>query len=476
MTQLTSIRYRLAGWYFLSLAAILALVAVGSWFAVRASFYHAIDEVLGQRIPGVQEFLQAHAGMSPAELNEEFVESSDLAVGGGLFRIYDAHRNLIYESARLAKQNPAVRMPPNPSKDVRFWNEGPHRNSFRLALQQVQVQGRNFTIEVAEPLHSYNRALHHFEEFLWRFLPIFVVLATFGGYWISRRALSPVDRITQDARAISASNLSARLAVPPAKDELQRLSQTLNQMLDRIESSFARIRQFTADASHELRAPLTLIQTAAEFSLRRHRSREELIEAMQKILRETKRTTHLVNNLLFLARTDAGAAAFELGIVDLKVLLADLREEVLMLATARQVAISFELPATGVDVKGDESSLSRLFLILIDNAIKYTPQNGRVSVELRSEANAAIVTVSDTGIGIAKDDLPLIFDRFWRADKVRSREMGGTGLGLSIAQWIVEQHAGAMEVKSELGAGSIFSVRLATAKPTPHPEPVALSS
>lgn len=470
MTQLTSIRYRLAAWYFLSLAAILALVAVGSWFAMRASLYHAIDEVLRQRIPGVQEFLQAHAGMSPAELNEEFVESSDLAVGGGLFRIYDAHRTLIYESARLAGQNLAVQRPPSPSKEVRFWNEGRQKTSFRLALEQVQVRGQNFTIEVAEPLHSYNRALDHFEEFLWRFLPIFIVLATFGGYWISRRALSPVDRITQDARAISASNLSARLAVPPAKDELQRLSQTLNQMLDRIESSFTRVRQFTADASHELRAPLTLIQTAAEFSLRRYRSQGELIEAMQKILREAKRTTELVNQLLFLARTDAAVAAFEPGIVDLTLLLADLRDEALMLATARHLAISFELPATGVDVKGDESSLSRLFLILIDNAIKYTPQNGRVSVELRPEADAAVVTVSDTGIGIAKDDLPLIFDRFWRADKVRSREMGGTGLGLSIAQWIVEQHAGAMEVQSEPGAGSIFSVRLPKAEAMPRPE------
>lgn len=460
MTRLTSIRFKLAIWYFVSLAAILAVVAIGSWFAVRASIYHAIDEVLRQRIPGVQQFLDAQAGATPNELNEELEESSDLAVGGGLFRIYDAHQKLVYQSARLATQHLDLRMPPDANTRVRFWNEGRRHSAFRLALQQVNVRGKNFTIEVAEPLHSYNRALHHFEELLWRSLPILVVLATFGGYWMSRRALDPVDRIIVDARAISANNLSARLAVPQAKDELQRLSQTLNQMLDRIESSFTRIRQFTADASHELRAPLALIQTAAEFSLRRNRSREELMEAMRKILRETKRTTQLVNNLLFLARADAAVAPFEPDIVNLTSLLADLQDQALTLSATRQIPLSFELPTNAVEVKGDENSLCRLFLILIDNAVKYTLPGGTISVQLHSEMDTAVIVVRDTGIGIAKDDLPLIFDRFWRADKVRSREMGGTGLGLSIAQWIVQQHTGTLEVKSELGKGSVFSVSL----------------
>ena len=464
MTRLTSIGFKLAIWYFVSLAAILALVAIGSWFAVRASIYHAIDDVLRQRIPGVQQFLDAQSGMSPAELNEELEESSDLAVGGGLYRIYDAHQKLVYQSARLATQHLGLQMPPDANAGVRFWNEGRRHSAFRLALQQVQVRGKDFTIEVAEPLDSYNRALHHFEKLLWRSLPILLVLATFGGYWMSRRALDPVDRIIVDARAISANNLSARLAVPSAKDELQRLSQTLNQMLDRIESSFIRIRQFTADASHELRAPLALIQTAAEFSLRRNRSREDLVEAIQKILRETKRTTQLVNNLLFLARADAVAAAFEPGIVNLTSLLSDLQDEARTLAETRQITFSFELPAAAVEVKGDENSLRRLFLILIDNAVKYTPPGGNISVQLRYEVDTAVIAVSDTGIGIAKDDLPLIFDRFWRADKVRSREMGGTGLGLSMAQWIVQQHTGTLGVNSELGKGSVFSVSLPKVK------------
>jgi signal transduction histidine kinase len=244
-------------------------------------------------------------------------------------------------------------------------------------------------------------------------------------------------------------------------------------MLDRIESSFSRIRQFTADASHELRAPLTLIQTAAEFSLRRNRSREELVDAMQKILRGSQRTTQLVNNLLFLARTDGSASPFEPAIVNLTALVADLQDEAFTLAAVRQIAASFTLPGAGVEVAGDEASLSRLLLILIDNAVKYTMPGGKVSIELRSQAEAAVVIVRDTGIGIDKDDLPLIFDRFWRADKVRSREMGGTGLGLSIAKWIVEQHGGTLEVESEPGAGSTFFVTLPRRKSARRPETAA---
>ena len=463
MIQLSSIRFRLSIWYFLSLAVVLAIVAVGSWFAMRASLYHAIDEALRQRLPGMRQFLEEHANMSPEHLNEELNESSNLAAGGGLFRIYDAQGKLIYESEGLTKYHLANRSPAFRNTSVQFTNGGTRRESVRVAAQQIEAGGKLLTIEVAEPLRFYNRALHHFEELLWECLPVLIVLATLGGYWISRRALAPVDRITQDARAISPTNLSARLAVPPAKDELQRLTLTLNQMLDRLESSFNRVRQFTADASHELRAPLTLIHTAAEFSLRRNRTREDLFDAMQKVLRESKRTTELVNNLLLLARADASTIAFEPAAVNLTASIGELKDQALMLAEARQIAISFQLPSAPVLVNGDESSLARLCLILIDNAIKYTPPGGTVSVELRPETDSVLILVRDTGIGIAKDDLPLIFDRFWRADKVRSREMGGTGLGLSIARWIVDQHGGVVNVESKVGVGSSFSVRLPNA-------------
>jgi len=298
-------------------------------------------------------------------------------------------------------------------------------------------------------------------------VPLLLGLGTLGAFWITRRALAPVDRITTDARLISASNLSGRLAVPRAADELRRLSETLNQMLDRIEASFKSIRQFTADASHELRAPMTLIQAAADFSLRRDRSKEELREAIERILKESKRTTALVDDLLLIARSDSDPHAFERHPLDLSELLDEIASQAKPLAGARNIEIESNLQHP-VAIAGDELAVRRLFMALVDNAIKYTAK-GTVSIELHVEDVQAVVTVRDTGIGIGKDDLPRVFDRFWRADKVRSRDEGGTGLGLAIARGITERHGGTIRVDSELGKGSTFTVRLPLAQVLSEP-------
>ena len=200
--------------------------------------------------------------------------------------------------------------------------------------------------------------------------------------WLGRRALAPVARITEDARAITESNLSARLAVPDSRDELQQLSETLNDMLERIERSFTRTRQFTADASHELRAPMTLIYTAAQHSLRRERSREELVDSMQKILRESQRTTALIDDLLLLARGDAGKEPAALEAMDAGPLLRDAAEQAAAMAAAKDIAV--EPAARGGRAAGhaaNEAQLRRLLLILIDNALKYTPAGGRVTIQ-----------------------------------------------------------------------------------------------
>jgi signal transduction histidine kinase len=263
-----------------------------------------------------------------------------------------------------------------------------------------------------------------------------------------------------DARSITASNLSGRLAVPKAVDELRRLSETLNQMLDRIETSFKSIRQFTADASHELRAPMTLIQAAADFSLRRDRSKEELQDAMGRILRESKRTTALVDDLLLIARSDSDPQAFERKTIELTSMLNDVSMQASTLAQAKHIKIVPQIPNQSVFIAGDELSVRRLFMALVDNAVKYTSEHGTVWIHLDIEDKQAVIRIRDTGLGISNEDLPRVFDRFWRADKVRSRDEGGTGLGLAIAKGITERHGGAISVASEPGNGSTFSVRL----------------
>ncbi len=275
---------------------------------------------------------------------------------------------------------------------------------------------------------------------------------------MSTRALSPVDRITNHARAIHAENLSARLPVLAEQDELGRLTQTLNEMLDRIEAEMKRIVRFTADASHELRAPLTLIHTAAEFSLRRERPREELLDAMRKVVRESARTSRLVDDLLLLARADSHVNAPVLGPADVLSTGRQATELASTLAQAKNIDFSADIPPDTLLMNGDEDLLEQLWLILLDNAVKYTPEGGSIRFAMRSVNSRMEVRVSDSGVGISSEDLPHVYDRFWRADKVRSRSGGGVGLGLSIARWIVDSHRGHIEVHSEPGRGSEVTV------------------
>ena len=310
---------------------------------------------------------------------------------------------------------------------------------------------------------SLTSRFERFETGLLILAPFFLLLASAGGFWMSSRALAPVDRITQDARAISVTNLSARLEIPPAKDELHRLTQTLNEMLDRVEAEVKRIVQFTADASHELRAPLTLIHTAAEFSLRRERTREDLVDAMRKIVRESERTARLVDDLLLLARADSNTHELRLAPTDISSTGRDAAELAATLARAKNIQVSADIPRDPLIVAGNEQLLEQLWLILLDNAVKYTPQGGQIRFAMHAVDSHLETTVADTGIGIAPSDLPHVYDRFWRADKVRSA-MRGAGLGLSIARWIVESHHGEIEIASEAGRGSQVTVRFPLAK------------
>jgi two-component system, OmpR family, heavy metal sensor histidine kinase CusS len=448
------------------LSATLAIMGVSGWFAMRVSLYRAIDEDLANRLLDVEKFLQSQSDLSHEGVRKELGIRSSLGMGTSFYMVFDDLGNELYRSPQVGEYNLDV-PPENPSDRIRFLKEGSYVanqnsliHSLRTASKRINVRGTGIVIEVVEPLNGVDLALLYFERFLLIGVPILMGLGTLGAFWITRRALAPVDRITMDARSITANNLSGRLAVPKAVDELRRLSETLNQMLDRIETSFKSIRQFTADASHELRAPLTLIHAAADFSLRRDRSREELQDAMERILRESKRTTALVDDLLLIARSDSDAAAFERNTIDLSSMLNDVSAQASTLAQEKHIKIVSKIPNQAVVIAGDELSVRRLFMALVDNAVKYTPEHGTVWINLDVEDKQAIIRIRDTGIGISNDDLPRVFDRFWRADKVRSRDEGGTGLGLAIAKGITERHGGTLHVESQPGHGSTFSVRL----------------
>ena len=291
-------------------------------------------------------------------------------------------------------------------------------------------------------------------------IPVLLLAAAAGGYWMSTRAMRPVREITGAAQAITPQDLSQRVAVPQTGDELQQLAETLNNMLHRIEAAVVRITQFTADASHELRTPIALIRTRAEVTLDNPRTNDEYRNSLQEVLAESERTSALIENLMLLARSDTGTEVLHFQRTDLNALARDVCTQAQTLAEAKQLTWKAVIPEAPIRVQGDPESLRRLLLILIDNAVKYTPRGGTVSLTIRSTGVRAEIVAQDTGIGIPEADLPHIFERFYRADKARSRDSGGTGLGLSIGHWIAQAHGGEIRVESSLGVGSSFMVSL----------------
>jgi heavy metal sensor kinase len=452
-----SLTFRLAAWYFCTVAAICALAATGYWFAIRYELNYALDQGLRYRLIGLREFLK---DVEPGGDREMAARLNEISPLGELNQVFDANGALIAQSQGLARHGISPQPPPGVGFDIQYGPGGTADFPLRLAWQKVTIGSHTLILGVADPQRKFEGVLGAFTSVLLLSMPLILLLATGFGLWLGRRALAPVARVTEQARTITESNLSARLAVPDTRDELQQLSETLNDMLQRIEQSFLRTRQFTADASHELRAPMTLIYTAAQHSLRRERTREELVDGMQKVLREAQRTTALIDDLLLLARGDSGKEAVALDVLDAAPLLRDAAEQAAAMAAAKDINVTLHLAAGALPVRADDAQLRRLLLILVDNAIKYTPPGGRVTIEGVTSASEVTMSVADTGAGIAPDDLPHVFERFWRADKVRSREAGGTGLGLTIARQIAELHGAHLGVQSDVGRGSTFTVRL----------------
>jgi two-component system heavy metal sensor histidine kinase CusS len=295
-------------------------------------------------------------------------------------------------------------------------------------------------------------------------VPLFVVAGAIGGYWLSRRALAPVDAMTAKARAIGIANLSERLPALRTKDELQRLTETWNEMLDRLERSVSNISQFTGDASHELRTPIAIIRLAAESALRRGRSEEEYRRALEHVYRESNNMAVLIENLLFLAHADTQQQEPS-ELVELTSLTQAACLDLAPVGNAKHVDVAHVKLGRPMRVLGDGVALVRLFRILLDNAIKYTPEGGSVRVELEQEQGGFVVRVIDTGIGIPEGVRDRVFERFFRVDASRNKELGGYGLGLAIAFTIVKQHRGRIIVEPNLPTGSIFHVWLPAAGP-----------
>ena len=459
--KFNSIRVRLTSWYLIMLALGLAVYGVGSWFAMKASAFHTIDEALEDRIAGVKKFMDVQtASLSPVEIRDEFREHSVLGPGGDLFQVANEKSEWLYRSAILENSQVPIRAPSLLGEEALFEDLDVQGTPVRFATKKVVVNGQPYSVQVASPLREFYEALLRFRVILWLAIPPLLAAAGIGGYWISRRALKPVDRITTAAESISISNLADRLDVPNSADELQRLSETLNRMLARLNGSVQLISQFTADASHELRAPISVIRTTAELAVNGGSTNAEYHADMVQILAEAERTTRLIDSLLLLARADAGEDGLQHELTSLGACVREAVTKGKALAAERHIELTTDISASNTNVLGDPEALTRLALILIDNAIKFSHAGGSVHVFIDVLYGHAACSVQDSGIGISPEDQEFMFNRFWRADKVRSRGSGGVGLGLSIARWIIDRHHGSIRVSSTLGGGSTFTFRI----------------
>ena len=452
-----TIRLRLTVLYFLVLAAsFTGFFWICDYGFVR-SIETAVNDASRRNLETVRQVLERYVPQGLPAAKRELAVVSDLWASGAIFEVA-SDGQWIYRSPQFPSADPPL--PPLQGGKLAFATTNLASLQYRIAWQRIWIGRQEILIDAAVPTEPFDQALDNFRLIEKRFLPLLVVLASLLGYWLSGRALAPVNRIIEGAERVGVRNLSERLKVPRARDELRRLTETLNAMLDRIESSVKRITQFTADASHDLRTPLALIRTNSELALRRPRSDGEYQEALARILGISEETTELIEKLLMLARADANAVQLRLEPLSLYPVLQRMTQKAKLLALGKGISLSESVVPYSHLVMGDEAALERLFLSILDNAVKYTPAGGHVSLGFHLEDGLAWIEISDTGIGISEHDLPHIFERFYRADQTRSREARGSGLGLSIAKWIAEGHGGAIDVKSELLRGSLFRIRI----------------
>jgi len=466
-------------WYLIVLGVLLLLLSAGVYFNLSHTLHRELDEDLRARaaqmisirnIMGIVERgrFEENIGeivafyyrrgnrlihLSPrdqtlpvsAELADKVIEGERLMMtlatsDGTTLRIFGVPY----------KPRPMDRIPPPPD----FRGPPPRHGPPSRHLRDIDAAA----LFIARPTAHIERALSGLLITLMFAVPLTLIISGAGGVFLARRVLNPIKKITDTAHTIGESDLSRRIDVH-TNDELGRLSGTLNEMIERLEKAFERQRQFTGDASHELRTPLAVIEAESTLALQRDRSSEEYKQSLSNVAREAEHMAAIIDQLLSLARADAGMEAYDFEELNLDEVIESVVSKTRGRCEEKKIALTTQLQS-GAKIKGGHAMLKLLFSNLLDNAIRYTQSGGSITVSLGKEAGKANIEVKDTGIGIPAGDLPHIFERFYRVDKVRSRGEGGSGLGLSICRQIAEIHGGSIDVVSQAGRGSAFRVTL----------------
>lgn len=454
-----SMRVRLTLWYAGALAVVLALYAGGVYIFLR----HSLTAELDHRLHDDFEVAEQMLGRTPeGGIRWQAAEPYEDEDAGdtGWVDVWSPDGKLLYRNSAFAKVGA-------PALTVGLIEQGQRYESvtvssgvpLRLLSRTYAIDGLPVVMRVARSAASLQQELEELLFVLLLGLPVAVGVTGVGGYALARRALAPVGRMAARARTITAERLGERLPVVNPEDELGHLATVFNETFARLEQSFEQLRRFTADASHELRTPLTAIRSVGEVGLHDHRDENAYREIIGSMLEEADRLGRLVESLLTLSRADAGQVKLRPERTDLVALARDITQHVGVLAEEKRQSLSVEAAAP-VYATVDRLVLRQAVINLVDNAIKYSSEGECVRVIVQDQPAGPTLEVIDTGPGIGVEHRDRIFDRFYRVDRARSREMGGTGLGLAIARWAVEAHGGHIELESREGKGSSFRIIL----------------
>lgn len=479
--MLDSVRVRLTLWYTVALALFLVLLSLATYFIFRQSALRRTDsnltELADAFLVTFRDEARGDNGVDNIRIaaREAMIEHR---FRDQVYTVLDATGTVLASSQDLPSANPRPDVVPanllsSPAfrdfvvaashSDHLFQNLPGAPDGYRAYARHFSIRNQNFTLVILQSLHAQEEMLEEIRRtFAW-IIPIAILLASAGGYFLARKSLAPVVAMSTQAGRIGAANLHERLPVQNEKDELGLLSRSFNSLLDRLDQSFERQQRFMADASHELRTPVAILRGEAEVALSRPaRTSEDYRESLSVLHAEAQHLTHIVEDLFTLTRADAGQYPLSTHDFYLDELVADCVHSVRTLALAKKLSLAIDA-GSELPIHADEALIRRMILNLLDNAIKYTPSGGSITVSCRKVGQEFTITITDTGPGVATGLQNRIFERFFRVDRARSRsesDGGGAGLGLAIARWIAEAHHGRLELTHSDVHGSTFTAYL----------------
>jgi heavy metal sensor kinase len=484
-----SIRLRFFFWYTLILIVTFSVFALVLYFQVSASLKNNLDDILLTKAEGIAESINTYWDIEKIDALKHGAKKNIFSKINNVNFLKIAKRWVEERSNDSELMDIIVQIYTPNGKPIAFsLNTPTHLDIYAETLRSLPTRKASYEdrhipvaedtfidlrilqipvfengkmayiVQVASPLNSILATLNRLKFILFLLLPITVVLTSmFAGEFLASITLKPLKNMIATARQITAENMSLRITAPDTKDEIRQLAETFNDMLEKIQRVFISQKQFIQDVSHELRTPLTIMKGELEVALKRQRSPEEYSSTLKSSLEETNKIGRLLENLLALARFDSSSATLTRDPSEISVIMRDILDDMEILAHQKGIEVEF-ISQDDIIISIDRDKIMRAFINILENAIKYTPENGKISVEILQENACAIITITDTGIGIPEHDLPHIFDRFYQVDK--SRSSAGFGLGLSISRSIIEAHGGSITVESNQHKGTTFLISL----------------